>query len=176
MTGCPPAVARVVRFLAGTGVVAATVALAVCSLPFAASAAPPSHTSFTFSGTVHGTLTQANGPCSEIGTYGGQFEFFDKLKGSKDKEWTVNVNNVGKFDKVGGTFKKFTGLTGNGVSVVLSGSNGTTDYYWISKSGSISLSATSGKIHVKLVPDQSFTGKPGKGTIELTGSWGCTAS
>jgi hypothetical protein len=87
----------------------------------------------------------------------------------------VNVNNLGK-QKNGGTFKKFGGLTGNGVSIVLQSSNGTTDYYWASKSGKLTTSPTSGSLNVVLVPDQSFSGKPGKGTIHLTGSWGCQAS
>jgi hypothetical protein len=141
-------------------------------------ALPPAYaagnTTFKFSGAVKGTLSSSNQSCSQVGAYGGQFEFFTTLKGSKLNEWTVNVNALGK--KKGGTFKKFGGLTGNGVSIVLSGSNGTTGYYWISKSGTLTTSSTSGSLNVVLGPDQSFSGKPGKGTIHLTGSWGCQAA
>jgi hypothetical protein len=158
--------------------VAAATAGVVCLLgvPAVAQAASPSTTTFTFSGTVSGTLSQANTGCNEVGTYGGQFTFYTALKGSKAKEWTVNVNNLGKDNKKGGTFKKFTGLTGNGVSIVLEGVVGNTAYYWASKSGTLKLSATSGSLSVALVPDQSFSGKPGKGNIHITGSWGCQAT
>jgi hypothetical protein len=138
-----------------------------------AAAAMPTKTSFHLSGSVNGTLSEANNPCDEVGTYGGEFEFSTKLSGSSNNEWTVNVNNLGKESKKGGTFKKLSGLLGNGVSIVLNGGNGKTSYYWASKSGTLTVSATGGNVSVLLVPDQSFVGKPGKGTIHLTGSWGC---
>ena len=88
------------------------------------------------------------------------------------KNWTVNVNTLGH--KKGGTFTKMGGLLGNGVSIVLSGSNGKQDYLWASKSGKMMVTTTtSGTANVLLVPDQSFTGKPRKGDIHLKGSWGC---
>ena len=171
-----PVSRRLMRRRFGLGAVVAAGTLAAFSVPVVAQAAtPPSQTTFHFSGAVQGTLTQSNSDCNQVGGYGGQFQFSTKLKGSNSNEWTVNVNNLGK-QKNGGTFKKFGGLTGNGVSIVLQSSNGTTDYYWASKSGKLTTSPTSGSLNVVLVPDQSFSGKPGKGTIHLTGSWGCQAS
>lgn len=152
------------------------VAVGVLAVPAVAQASTsPSTTTFKFSGAVQGTLAQSNSPCDSVGGSGGQFEFSSKLRGSSSDEWTVNVNNLGK-QKNGGTFKKFGGLTGNGVSVVLQSSNGTTDYYWATKSGVLTITPTSGSLNVVLVPDHSFSGKPGKGAIHLTGSWGCVAS
>ena len=139
--------------------------------------ATPSSTTFHLSGAVQGTLTQSNSGCgTDVGAFGGQFSYYTKLKGSNNDSWTVNVNNVGK-NKKGGTFKKFGGLLGNGVSIVLAGSNGKSDYWWISKSGTLTISSTSGSVSVLLGPDTSAaSGKPGKGTIHLTGSWGCLAN
>jgi hypothetical protein len=163
------------RWRVALGAVVAAGTLALCGGPVVAQAAtPPSQTTFHFSGPVQGTLTQSNSDCNQVGSYGGQFEFYSKLKGSSNDEWVVNVNNLGK-QKNGGTFKKFGGLLGNGVSIVLEGSNGKTAYYWASKSGTLTISSTSGTVSVVLVPDQSLSGKPGKGTIHLTGSWGCVA-
>jgi hypothetical protein len=97
------------------------------------------------------------------------------LKGSSADSWVVNVNALnGK--KKGGTYKRFGGLLGNGVSIVLDSSNGKQAYYWASKSGTLTTSTTGGSLDVQLVPDTSaFSGKPGKGDITITGSWGCTA-
>ena len=140
----------------------------------AQAAPPPSKTTFTFSGALQGTLSSSNEGCTEVGGYGGEFEFYARLKGSSSTEWTVNVNALnGK--KAGGTYKKFGGLIGNGVSIVFDGSNGKTTYYWASKSGTLTTSLTGGSLSVVLVPDQSFVGKPGKGTVHVTGSWGCVA-
>ena len=142
----------------------------------AQAAATPTKTSFHFTGAVQGTLTQSNSDCNQVGAFGGEFEFYNKLKGSSNDEWTVNINNLGK-NKNGGTFTTFTGLLGNGVSIVLESSNGKTDYWWASKSGKLTISKTSGTVSVLLVPDTSAgTGVPGRGTIGLTGSWGCQAS
>jgi len=140
----------------------------------AQAATPPTSTTFHLSGVVQGTLTQSNSDCStEVSAAGGEFDYATKLKGSSNDEWIVNVNNLGK-NKNGGTFKKFGGLLGNGVSIVLEGSNGKTDYWWASKSGTLTISPTQGSVSVLLVPDTSAgTGKPGKGTIHLSGSWGC---
>jgi hypothetical protein len=139
-------------------------ALVICGLPSVAEAAAPTTSTFTLTGSVSGTLTMANGPCDEIGGYGGEFAYYQKLSGSSAenaKNWTVNVNALGH--KKGGTFTKMGGLLGNGVSIVLSGSNGK----------KIVTTTTSGTANVQLVPDKSFTGKPGKGDIHITGSWGC---
>ena len=47
---------------------------------------PPAYaagnTTFKFSGAVKGTLSSSNQSCSQVGAYGGQFEFFTTLKGS----------------------------------------------------------------------------------------------
>jgi hypothetical protein len=151
--------------------------LALGALPVGAGAAAPAKTTFTLTGSVSGKFSMSNGPCSEIGGYGGQFDFYDKaIKGATNgaNEWVVNVNALnGK--KNGGTYTKFGGLTGNGVSVVFDGSNGKTAYYWASKSGKLTTTKTSGSLSVNLVPDQSFVGKPGKGDIHISGSWGCLA-
>ena len=131
-------------------------------------------TTFTFAGAVEGTLTQPDLECNGVGGYGGMFEFeANRLKGSSDSSWVVNVNNLGA-KRNGGTFTNFGGITGNGVSIVLQGSNGKTDYFWASKSGKVTISPSGGSLKVVLVPDRGVSGKPGKGTIHLTGSWGCT--
>jgi hypothetical protein len=153
-------------------------AMVLFSLPMAAQSTTASKTTFKFSGAVSGTLTQANSDCNEVGGNGGMFEFDSNkapLKGSSIKTWTVNVNALnGK--KSGGTYKKFTGLIGNGASIVFDGSTGKQAYYWVTKSGTLTTSATGGSLNVKLVPDTStFTGKPGKGDITVVGSWGCVA-
>jgi hypothetical protein len=149
------------------------------SMPVVAQAAAPNKTTFTFTGAVKGTMSQANSDCNEVGGYGGEFEFDTnkpQLKGSSNNSWTVNVNALnGK--KKGGTYKKFGGLIGNGVSIVLDGSNGKQGYYWASKSGTLTTSPTGGSLNVKLVPDKgALSGKPGKGDISIKGSWGCTAN
>lgn len=151
-----------------------TASLVLGGLP-AAQAATAGTTTFTFSGSLQGTLKQANSACNEVGGYGGQFEFDgNRLKGSSADTWTVNVNALNG-RKNGGTYKEFGGLTGNGVSIVLDGSNGKTAYYWASKSGTLTTGKTGGKLSVDLVPDRSLVGKPGKGDVHLTGSWGCSA-
>jgi hypothetical protein len=52
-------------------------------------------------------------------------------------------------------------------------SNGKTAYYWASKSGKLTTTKKSGNMSVNLVPDHALVGKPGKGDIHITGSWGC---
>jgi hypothetical protein len=154
-------------------------AMVLFSLPAVAQAANPSKTTFTFSGAVSGKLSQANSDCNEVGSYGGMFEFEANkplLKGSKDKEWVVNVNALSA-PKKGATYKKFGGLTGNGASIVLDTTTGKQAYYWASKSGKLTTSKTGGSLDVKLVPDTSaLSGKPGKGDITIVGSWGCEAT
>jgi hypothetical protein len=156
----------------------AACAVALCALPSgAAGASAPSKTSFKFTGSVSGTLSMSNTPCEEVGGYGGEFDFYGKLKGSAThgaKQWAVNVNALnGK--KKGGTYTKFGGLTGNGISIVFDGSNGKTAYYWASKSGKLTTTQKSGSLSVNLVPDRGLVGKPGKGNIHISGSWGCNA-
>jgi hypothetical protein len=153
--------------------------LLLLGLPVVAQAASPSKTTFKLTGTVSGTLSQANSDCNEVGGYGGMFEFDankPQLKGSKNDTWTVNVNALSA-PKKGATYKKFGGLTGNGASIVLETTNGKQASYWASKSGKLTTSKTGGSLDVKLVPDTStFVGKPGKGDITIVGSWGCDAN
>jgi hypothetical protein len=157
----------------GTGV--ATIALgavALAGLPTGAGAStPPNSAHFTFSGVLKGTLH--GDPCSGTPTLGGQFEFdASKLKGSTADTWTVNVN-IGK-DKVG----TFTHIKPNPVgvtpaSVVLLGQAATKEYDWITTSGTITTTRTSGSVKVTLGPDHTFAGVPGKGPVKITGSWNC---
>ena len=143
------------------------------SMPVPAQASAPTKTTFTFSGSLKGTLSQPFNSCSGIGGYGAQFSFYGtKLKGLSAKQWAININNLGH-NKKGGTFTKFGGIVGNGVSIVVDGSTGKTAYYWASKSGKLTITPTSGTLKVLLVPDQSFVGKPGKGNVTISGSWGC---
>jgi hypothetical protein len=152
--------------------------MVLAAVPIGAQAAtPPANTTFTFTGALSGTWSMPNSPCDEVSGSGGEFEFDqNKLKGSSDSEWTVNVNALGA-KKQGGTFTKFGGITGNGASVVFEGTNGKQAVYWASKSGKMTTSPTGGSLSVNLVPDTSaFSGKPGKGDIKITGSWGCNAN
>jgi hypothetical protein len=168
-----------VRFLrVSLGAALGIGAMVLAAVPMGAQAAtPPTKTTFTFTGALSGTWSQANSPCDEVSGSGGQFEFEqNKLKGSSDSEWTVNVNALSA-KKQGGTYTKFGGITGNGASVVFEGTNGKQAVYWASKSGTMTTSPTGGSVSVNLVPDTSaFSGKPGKGDIKITGSWGCDAS
>jgi hypothetical protein len=172
------AVARV-RALRGVSIVAAlgVGAMVLATVPMGAqAAAPAAKTTFTFTGALSGKWSEANSPCDEVGHSGGMFQFDqNKLKGSSDSQWTVSVNAL-KAKAQGGTYKSLTGLTGNGASVVFEGTNGKQASYWASKSGTLTTSATGGSLSVNLVPDTStFVGKPGKGDIKITGSWGCQA-
>jgi|SRR5580698_2104616 hypothetical protein len=166
------------RFLGAATVlstaVLSTAVMTTAVLTTVAGASGPSATSFTASGAISGKFHSPNEPCDEVGAFGGQFTFSQKVKGSNATEWTVDVNDLGK--KKGGTFKKFGGLFGNGVSVVLQGSNGKVEYNWVSKSGALTTADTSGHLKVTLGPDETFTGKPGKGTVHLSGSWGCDSN
>ena len=117
-------------------------------------------------------MSIANGLCSGSG---GQFTFLGtKLKGVNAHIWTVDVNAP---SSEGGTWKSFRPSASgvSDVSVVLQGQMKTKDYYWITKSGEITTAKSSGNVNVVLGPDHSLAGLPGKGTIHLTGSWGCTA-
>jgi hypothetical protein len=173
------AVARV-RALRGVSLAVSLVlgAMVLGAVPMGGqAAAPAAKTTFTFTGALSGTWSQANNPCDEVGHSGGMFQFDqNKLKGSSDTQWTVSVNAL-KAKAQGGTYKSLTGLTGNGASIVFEGTNGKQAVYWASKSGTLTTSPTGGSLSVNLVPDTStFVGKPGKGDIKITGSWGCEAS
>jgi hypothetical protein len=168
-----PASRRAGRWV-GLASLAAAGILAAMSVPVVAQASAPTKTSFSFSGSLTGTLSGANSPCADLGGSGAQFSFYGmKLKGLSDKQWSVNINNLGH-NKKGGTFTKFGGIVGNGVSIVVDGTNGKTAYYWASKSGKLTITPTSGTLKVLLVPYTSFVGKPGKGNVTISGSWGCT--
>jgi hypothetical protein len=151
-------------------------ALLVLSIGPAVAAAAPSQTSFTFTGTVKGTLTTADTPCSQqtVTAHGATFMLTGTLKGAPATNWTIQL-----YAPKAGTSKNFGQENGNGPSVTLIGaeSNGTTNWNWTTskKNGSIKTTKTSGNVSVTLGPYSSFRGKPGKGKVHVTGSWGCTS-
>ncbi len=154
---CAVLIAATCAFVGGAGSVGASI---------------PTNSTFTFSGALRGTVTLPNGLCSGSG---GQFSFLgSKLKGVGAHIWTVDVNAP---SSNGGTWKKFTSNVSGGstVSVVLQAQTSSRDYYWITKSGRVTTAKSSGSVHVVLGPDHSLAGLPGKGTITLIGSWGCTS-
>jgi hypothetical protein len=166
------------RRLVTLAAAAGTGAMVVSSIPVVALAvSAPTKTTFTFTGALQGTFTQPNSDCLEVGSYGGMFLFdANKLKGSSDSQWTVNVNALSA-KKKGGSYKTFSGITGNGASIVLEGTNGKQAFYWASKSGTLTTSPTGGSLSVNLLPDTSaFAGKPGKGNVHISGSYGCAVS
>lgn len=143
--------------------------------PAVGAAGTPSQTSFTFTGTVKGTLATANTPCSEqvVTAKGATFMLTGMLKGAPATQWTIQL-----YAPKAGTSKNFGQENGEGPNVTLIGaeSNGTTNWNWTSstKNGSITTTKTSGKVKITLGPYSSFRGKPGKGKVQVTGSWGCT--
>ena len=136
----------------------------------------PRQTSFTFSGTVQGTLTTPNTPCSEqiVTAKGATFMLTGALKGAPATQWTLQL-----YTPKAGTAKNFGQENGEGPNVSLIGatSNGTTNWNWTSstKNGTITTTKTSGRVKITLGPYSSFRGKPGKGKVHVTGSWGCTS-
>jgi hypothetical protein len=136
----------------------------------------PSQTSFTFSGTVKGTLTTANTPCSEqlVTAKGATFMLAGKLKGAPAIKWTLQLSTP-----KAGTFKNFGQENGNGPTVTLIGEDakGNTNWNWTTatKNGSITTTKTSGSVKTTLGPYSSFRGKAGKGKVHLIGSWGCSS-
>ena len=158
----------------------AFVVASLCALaapPAAAGAATtPSQTSFTFTGSVKGTLSEPNTPCSEqvVTAKGATFMLNGTLRGAPATEWTIQL-----YAPKAGTWKNFAQANGEGSNVTLIGaeSNGTTNWNWSSetKNGTITTTKTSGKVNVTLVGYSSFRGKPGKGKVHVTGSWGCTS-
>ena len=139
-------------------------------------AATPGQTSFTFSGTVKGTLTTANTSCTEqvVTAKGATFILMGTLKGSPATKWTIQL-----YAPKAGTSKNFGQENGEGPNVTLIGedSNGNDNWNWTSttKNGSITTTKTSGKVNIVLGPYSSFRGKPGKGKVHVVGSWGCTS-
>lgn len=142
----------------------------------AGAAAPPSQTSFTFTGSVKGTLTTPNTPCSEqvVSAKGATFMLQGTLKGAPATKWTIQL-----YAPKAGTSKNFGQENGEGASVTLIGatSDGTENWNWTTstKNGSITTSKTTGKVSTTLGPYSSFRGKAGKGKVHVTGSWGCTS-
>ena len=149
-------------------------ALALLGVPALAQAALAPHTqSFTFSGAVTGTLKGGCG--SPTGGYGGDLAMPGSLKGSPASLWLMSVNTpLG--GKNGGTFKDFKrGADGMAPSsIVLQGRASPRVYNWISTTGVVTTTSTSGHLHVTFGPDVGVgTGLVGKGTIRITGSWNC---
>jgi hypothetical protein len=143
----------------------------------AGAAGTSGQTSFTFSGTVKGTLTTPATPCSEqtVTAKGATFMLTGMLHGAPATQWTLQLYNP-----KAGTSKKFGQQSGNSPNVTLIGSapDGTQNWNWTSvskKSGSITTTKTSGKVNITLGPYSSFRGKPGKGTVKVVGTWGCTS-
>ena len=142
----------------------------------AGAAGAPTQTSFTFSGTVKGTLTTPSTPCSQdvVTAKGATFMLTGTLRGAPASQWTIQL-----YAPKAGTSKNFGQENGEGPSVTLIGaeSNGTTNWNWTSttKNGSIVTTKTSGKVKITLGPYSSFRGKPGKGKVHVIGSWGCTS-
>ncbi|HEY1445315.1 MAG TPA: hypothetical protein VGF51_10475 [Acidimicrobiales bacterium] len=133
-------------------------------------------TTFTFSGTVRGTLSTPDTACTEqtVTAKGATFVLMGALKGAPATKWTLQLYNP-----KAGTSKKFGQESGNGPNVTLIGedSNGNENWNWTSSSkhGSITTSKTSGKVNITLGPYSSYRGHPGKGHVTVTGSWGCTS-
>jgi hypothetical protein len=158
-------------------VVATACALALSIVPAMAGATPaPSQTSFTFTGSVKGTLTAPNTPCSQqvVTAQGATFMLNGTLKGAPATKWTIQL-----YAPKAGTWKNFGQQNGEGPNVALIGAeaDGTTNWNWASetKNGTMTTTHTSGKVSITLAGYSSFRGKPGKGKVHMTGAWGCTS-
>jgi hypothetical protein len=177
MTSVPQRLAPSLRRMCRTAAAVAS-GLFMLSIGVAAAGAAGTsgQTTFTFSGTVKGTLTAADTPCSEqiVTAKGATFMLNGMLKGAPATQWTLQLYNP-----KAGTSKKFGQESGNGPNVSLIGtdSNGNQNWNWTSetKNGSITTSKTTGKVSITLGPYSSFRGKAGKGHVHVTGSWGCTS-
>jgi hypothetical protein len=157
--------------IAGASGLALSIGPAVAGAP-----AAPSQTSFTFTGSVTGTLSAPNTPCSQqvVTAKGATFMLNGTLKGAPATQWTIQL-----YAPKAGTWKNFAQSNGEGPNVALIGaeSNGTTNWNWASetKNGTITTTHTSGKVSITLSGYSSFRGKPGKGKVHMTGAWGCTS-
>jgi hypothetical protein len=159
---------------------AAAVAAGLFTLSMGAAAAGAAGssggTTFKFTGTVKGTLTEPSTACSAqvVTTKGATFILAGTLKGAPATKWTIQLYNP-----KAGTSKSFGEESGNGPSVTLIGedANGNQNWNWTTetKNGSITTSTTSGKVNTTLGPYSSFRGKAGKGHVHITGTWGCTS-
>jgi hypothetical protein len=159
------------------GVIAGACGLGLSIGPaVAGAAAAPSQTSFTFTGSVTGTLGEPNTPCSQqvVTAKGATFMLNGTLKGAPATQWTIQL-----YAPKAGTWKNFAQSNGEGPNVALIGAepNGTTNWNWASetKNGTITTTHTSGKVNIILTGYSSFRGKPGKGKVHVTGAWGCTS-
>jgi len=155
--------------------VASACGLALCVAPAAAGAASaPSQTSFKFTGSVSGTLSAPNTPCSQqvVTAKGATFMLSGTLKGAPATQWTLQL-----YAPKAGTWKNFAQENGEGPNVALIGAtaDGTTNWNWASetKNGTITTTHTSGKVSITLAGYSSFRGKPGKGKVHVTGTWAC---
>ena len=160
-----------------TGVIATACGLALAVAPALAGAAPaPSQTSFSFTGSVKGTLSEPNTPCSQqvVTAKGATFMLNGTLKGAPATQWTIQL-----YAPKAGTWKNLAQENGEGPNVALIGAtaNGTTNWNWASetKNGTMTTTHTSGKVSITLAGYSSFRGKPGKGKVHITGSWACTS-
>jgi len=158
------------------GVIASACGLALCVAPaVAGGASAPSQTSFKFTGSVTGTLSEPNTTCSQqvVTAKGATFMLNGTLKGAPATQWTIQL-----YAPRAGTWKNFAQANGEGPNVALIGAtaDGTTNWNWASetKNGSITTAHTSGKVSITLVGYSSFRGKPGKGKVHVTGVWACT--
>lgn len=76
--------------------------------------------------------------------------------------------------KNGGTFTNFA--PNEGTAVTLDASVGNTSYIWIATKGKLVTKGTTGSMSVEVVPEKTpLSGKPGKGNVEITGTWSCDA-
>ena len=158
------------------GVIASVCGLALIVAPaMAGAAAAPSQTSFKFTGSVTGTLSEPNTPCSQqvVTSKGATFMLNGTLKGAPATQWTIQL-----YAPKAGTWKNFAQSNGEGPNVALIGAtpDGTTNWNWASetKNGTITTTHTSGKVSIILAGYSSFRGKPGKGKVHVTGAWACT--
>jgi hypothetical protein len=155
---------------------AIAVMLSLAPSTTAANAATAGQTTFTITGTVKGTLSAPDTPCSQqtVSAQGATFMLTGTLKGSPATQWTIQL-----YAPRAGTWKNFGQESGNGPNVSLLGSeaNGTSNWNWTStkKNGSMTTTKTSGKVSITLGPYSSYRGKAGKGKVHVTGSWGCTS-
>ncbi len=172
---------RLLRTRSRTRLAAVALGTAVIALSMGATAAGAAatsgQTSFTFSGTVNGTLSTPETACSDqtVTAKGATFMLTGMLNGAPATQWTLQLYNP-----KAGTSKKFGQESGNGPNVTLIGatSDGTQNWNWTSvskKSGSITTTKTSGKVNITLGPYSSYRGKPGKGKVKVVGTWGCTS-
>ena len=164
----PPAAVRsrrrsVARLSSG----ALLLGLSCLTLLGASSVASAAVNSFTFSGTLTGTLQLVpNDNCG--GSAGGETQLdtiMGKLKGSKTDQWTIIV-----ITPKNGTFKvkpATTGLAGSTVTLETPGKNSALS--WDASKGSITVNGSSGSFNVTV---KGTTGGA-KGTVMIKGSWAC---